>query len=596
MIVKESRIRTKSGAGAIASHVLHGAKNEAIRIMSGSEWLLHDHMREAHREGLQYGLRHIAFNPDEAMTDEQLSAFARRLCDELHADPEHLTLVVHQKDGSTHGHLILPEWQQDHVLESRFTWMRMEKVARLEEIRLGHKLVAGRHDRAIAKALRKECRHSEAEQVDALVPVSHDAKPRAAYTSEARRITERQGLDLPALKKLVTSLWSQSDGLKAFRAALKDHSLILREGDRKETRPGAHIIETSDGLLVGSFTRLAKVKAADFRKLLSEEQNQTEHEQDVKIQSTRLSIRRTTADFYNEYPIPKPSDTQPVPRKPPVIKRPKIPAWRKELWLKRMTGVDALTTEPLPCSSSVHIISAEEACFRKEIRQAIAQQHAIFEQQAPEASWKPLDRDKMIATWRKQLIPYQRQLRKSFDYYSVTKREWQDAKKSRWQRLTGKATKLERRADQLFFEFLEVLRFVVQALLHIVGLRSEPPQPIRTVLSEKSKLVLQRFRKTYDAEFSAMADIQMLDPWLNQRFDRIVQARQKRIMDWNRAHTDEKDAAQREIERLSDLLKTKNHKVKHQVLIRPSRSRNPTLFPAPSPQTQYPTSGTPSPF
>lgn len=107
MIVKESRIKTKSGAGAIARHVLHGAKNEAIRVLSGSEWLLHDHMREAHREGLKYGLRHIAFNPDEAMTDEQLSAFARRMCDELHADPEHLTLVIHQKDGSTHGHMIL---------------------------------------------------------------------------------------------------------------------------------------------------------------------------------------------------------------------------------------------------------------------------------------------------------------------------------------------------------------------------------------------------------------------------------------------------------------------------------------------------------
>ncbi|NHN93672.1 hypothetical protein GVI59_17320 [Acetobacter sicerae] len=347
---------------------------------------------------------------------------------------------------------------------------------------------------------------------------------------------------------------------------------------------------------MGSFTRLAKVKAADFRKLLLEEQSQIENERELNIKSTRLAIRRTTADFYNEYPIPKPSDTQPMPRKPPVIKRPKIPAWRKELWLKKMADVDALTTEPLLSSSSVHIISTEEARFRKEIRKAIAQQHVILDQQAPETSWKPLDRDKMIATWRKQLTPYQKQLRKSFDHYSVAKREWQDAEKSRWQRLTGKATRLERRADQLFFEFLEVLRFVVQALLHIVGLRSEPPQPIRTVLSEKRKSVLQRFRKTYDAEFSAMADIQMLDPWLNQRFDRIVQARQKRITDWNRAHRDKKDTAQREIKRLSDLLDTKNHKVKHQVLIRPSRSRSPTLFPAPNPQTQHPTPGTPSPF
>ncbi|WP_231551534.1 hypothetical protein [Acetobacter tropicalis] len=62
-------------------------------------------------------------------TKSGASTIARRLCDELHTDPEHLTLVIHQKDGSTHGHLVLPEWQQDHVLESRFTWIRMEKVA-----------------------------------------------------------------------------------------------------------------------------------------------------------------------------------------------------------------------------------------------------------------------------------------------------------------------------------------------------------------------------------------------------------------------------------------------------------------------------------
>nr|WP_298794539.1 hypothetical protein [uncultured Acetobacter sp.] len=596
MIVKESRIRTKSGAGAIARHVLHGAKNEAIRVLSGSEWLLHDHMREAHREGLKYGLRHIAFNPEEAMTDKELAGFASRLCEELHADPEHLTLVVHQKNGSTHGHLILPEWQQDHVLESRFTWMRMEKVARLEEIRLGHKLVVGRHDKAIAKALRKEGHHHAAEQVDALVPVSHDAKPRAAYTSEARRITERQGLDLPALKKLVTSLWSQSDGLKSFRAALKNHSLTLREGDRKETRPGAQIVETSDGVLVGSFTRLAKVKAAEFRKLLSEEQRQMEPKQEINIKSTRLPIRRTTADFYDEYPIPKSSDAQPVPRKTPVINLPKIPTWQRQLWLKRMADVNTLTTEPLPSSSTVQIRNAEEARFRKEIRKAIAQQHVILDQQAPEASWKPLDRGKTLATWRRQLTPYQKQLRKNFDHYIVAKREWQKAEKSRWQRMTGKARKLEKRTDALFYEFLEILRFVVQALLHIVGLRSEPAWPIRTVLSEKNKPALQRFKKTYDAEFSAMADPQKLETWLDQRFDRIVQARQKRITDWNRAHKDEKNAAQNEIERLSSLLNTKNHKLKHQVLIEPSHSRSPTSFPAYNPQTRYGTSGSPSPF
>lgn len=76
-----------------------------------------------------------------------------------------MTLILHQKEGKTHGYLILPEWQEDHVLSSQFSWMRLEKIARLEEIRLGHPLVAGRHDKAIAQALRKNGKICEAEQI-----------------------------------------------------------------------------------------------------------------------------------------------------------------------------------------------------------------------------------------------------------------------------------------------------------------------------------------------------------------------------------------------------------------------------------------------
>lgn len=596
MIVKESRIRTKSGAGALTRHVLRGAKNEAIRVLTGSDWLMRDQMREAHREGLKYGLRHIAFNPDEAMTDEELSAFARRLCDELHAAPEHLTLVIHQKDGSTHGHLILPEWQQDHVLESRFTWMRMEKVARLEEIRLGHKLVAGRHDRAIAKALRKEGRHSEAEQVDALVPVSHDAKPRAAYTSQAQRITERQELDLPALKKLVCILWSRSEDLKAFRDALKEHSLTMRAGDRAEQRPGAHIIEDHNGTLIGSFTRLTKVRMAEFRKMLAEEKRQAESKPAPDIKSTRLPFRRTTENFYDEFSIPKASGNQTSLPKRPVIKHPKMKEWQRQLWLQRMADVDAPPAKPLVPEFPIHIVSIDELRFRQKIKKEIAEQQAILDQQTPEASWKPLDKENTLAKWRRQLAPYQKQLRSSYDRYAIAKQEWQDAEKNWWYRMIGKAQKLEKIADTLFYEFLEVLRFVVEALLHSVGLRSEPPTPIRVVLSEKDQTTLEQFKETHDTEFSVMADSKKLAPWLDQRFETIVQDRQKRFEQSIEKHEAKKVAARRKIKQLSALLKTKNHKLEHQASINSSRPRNPTSFPAPNPQTQHPTSDTPSPL
>ncbi|WP_233582094.1 MULTISPECIES: hypothetical protein [unclassified Asaia] len=301
MIVQETRIRTRSGHQAVSRHVLKGARNEAIRVLYGSDWCLADWMKEARREGIRYGLRHIAFSPAEPMSDEALASFAARLCDELQADRERMTLVVHQKDGSPHGHLLLPEWQDDHVLSSRFSWQRLEKCARLEELRLGHPLVPGRHDRAIARALRQEGKTAEAERVEAVLqgpasgaanlpapthaspdtPLSPAASaskrgpqplPRAAYTSQSRRIAERQGLDLAEAKKTIASFWARSDNqLHRFRALLKIRGWVMRAGDRQDTRKDAHIIETSDGVLIGSFTRLTKTRMKDFRQLLVDE-------------------------------------------------------------------------------------------------------------------------------------------------------------------------------------------------------------------------------------------------------------------------------------------------------------------------------------
>ncbi|WP_254604843.1 hypothetical protein [Acetobacter syzygii] len=555
MIVKESRIKTRSGAGALSRHVLHGAKNEAIRVLAGSDWLMRDAMREARREGLTYGLRHIAFNPDEAMTDDQLSGFARRLCEELHADPEHLTLVVHQKDGSTHGHLILPEWQGNHVLESRFTWMRLEKVARLEEIRLDHALVPGRHDKAIAKALRKEGHHQAAEQVAALIPVPDSAKPRAAYTSQARRITERQGLDLPAMKKLVSALWSQSDGLKSFRAALAEHGLTMREGDRKDTRPGAHIIETSDGTLIGSFTRLTKVRMAEFRKLLAEEHSPEREKPELDIRNTRVPVRMIAEN--DQTGILSARASPPARKRDP--KRISLPRRNQAidaLRLRQMEDVDRPAIMQHAPSEPLYplILSADEARIRRRIRRAILDQQAILDRRAPEADWAPLKREEMLAKWRKALTPYQKQLRSSFARYHRAKKEWKQADASRWQRMTGRAGKLEKVCQQLLLKFLEVLRFVVQALLHVVGLRSTPPEPVRSVLTEQDRPVLEDFRKRHDEEFTAMADPEKIEVWLSYRFDSLVQARQDRIWKWNKAHQPEKERARQEIARLRSKL------------------------------------------
>lgn len=520
MIVKESRIKTRSGAKALSQHVLHGAKNEAIRVLAGSDWLMRDYMREAKREGLTYGLRHIAFNPAHAMSDAQLAEFAGRLCQELKADPSHMTLIIHQKEGTTHGHLILPEWQGDHVLSSRFSWMRLEKFARLEEIRLGHALVPGRHDKAIANALHKQGYHHEAEQIASLIPASDNLKPRAAYTAQARRMAERQGVDLATRKTLVAHLWSHSDGLKSFRVALKEHGLTMRAGDRKDTRPGAHIIEDENGTLIGSFTRLTKVRLAEFRKLLSEEN---------------------------------------TPRQKPVlIRRPKRNKLQQDLYRKRVADVDRPARSPQPVPHTGPIIrTVEEARLRRLLLNALHDRQAILDQQAP-AMKQPLpDKEVILAQWRKDLQPYEKLLRNTYHLYHSAKKTSEKAKKSVWQRLSGKHTRLKKQFDQCALDFLEVLRFAIQGLLFIVGLRSRPPDPIRPVLTEQNRPRLERFKTHYDPEFAALANPQKREDWLNRQFETQSRARQRQIYDWNEKHRPAKEQARRDMSLFRSLLDSK---------------------------------------
>ncbi|MCP1203679.1 hypothetical protein [Acetobacter oryzoeni] len=98
---------------------------------------------------------------------------------------------------------------------------------------------------------------------------------------------------------------------------------------------------------------------------------------------------------------------------------------------------------------------------------------------------------------------------------------------------------------------------MVQALLHIVGLRSEPPHPLQTVLNEKEQAALEQFKKTHDTKFSAKADRAKLDGWHSSRFGRLVDARAKRIQQWNKLHRPEKGRARQEIERLFSSLTMK---------------------------------------
>ncbi|WP_240386363.1 hypothetical protein [Asaia bogorensis] len=574
MIVQETRIRTTSGHQAVSRHVLQSARNEAIRVLSGSDWCLADWMKEARREGIRYGLRHIAFNPAEPMNDEALASFAARLCDELQADRERMTLVVHQKDGSTHGHLLLPEWQDDHVLSSRFSWQRLEKCARLEEIRLGHQLVPGRHDQAIARALRQEGKTAEAERVEAVLqgPASgaanlpapthaspdtpsfltepHPASrplPRAAYTSQSRRMAERQGLDLAEAKKAIASLWAQSDNhLHRFRVLLKTKGWVMRAGDRQDTRKDAHIIETSDGVLIGSFTRLTKTRMKDFCQLLVDEAARPKcgdiraavkplleraplemaamvrhGEQSGLLLPPFEELRRDPEAFARAAAETRPS--HPSPKQPKIVSLDRI----DKLPPNFAHYIQQWKCEARACRT---VLNARPPMEHGPRRSVDEQGAALFAQ---------------IEDTRRQLWQTGKQLQE-------TRRE-RDALRKRVFVLSKKKrlSHLDEEIERLSKTLAEILRYLLETVLWHLGLRTTPPEPLCLPVTTEREEANARLRRENRELLQQVVRRDTCREWLVTLCREADRRRQEEIAAWKARHVSQCDRARRDLDLLN---------------------------------------------
>ncbi|WP_249196185.1 hypothetical protein [Gluconobacter kondonii] len=542
MIVQETRIKTSSGHKAVSRHVLAGAKNEVIRVLSGSDYLLKDWMKEARREDIRYGLRHIAFNPAEPMTDEQLAAFAERICAELSADPSRMTLVIHQKDGSTHGHLLLPEWQDDHVLSSHFSWQRLEKIARVEEIRLDHVLVAGRHDHAIAKALRAEGNHDAADRIAALAPQDRAARPVAAYTSRARRITERQDFDLPAARREILSFWQTSgNDLTVFRNLLATQNWHMRLGDRTDRRRDAHIIETQDGMLIGSFTRLTKVRTKDFRELLEKEAaiHAATDLRPVARRLKRSDLRRqqrasaTQAEqdlLWIEPSLLSERQSQRLAERAQA----EVKAIQKHL----PSIAAPLYPEKLGEGFQIYL-----KAWKREMqagRAVLNARHPLEKRYGPES---PLDIQTacilriMKDGWNK--------LRHANHAVLQARKELDDLEAQQWvfwrQR---KISEAEKKLQQALAQLAEILRYVIEFILYHLGLSSRKPAPLQNPIPIEQEVSRQQYLENRQDLLQTLLSEKTRRDWIKDRCREAEQQRARLIEKWHNERQPEKDRAE----------------------------------------------------
>jgi uncharacterized protein YqfB (UPF0267 family) len=257
MIIKSTRILTKSGVSNLSNHLLNKPhENENIRLLEGFESDFDDFHREAVLDNSKFSFRHFSINAGCDWTYDQQLKTVDKIKQEYQAENHPHLLVKHSKrlsDGTQneHLHLVLPERFNGKTLSSSWNYARNERLARECEFEFGHTVVVGKHNKSASHFV------SDENLKNILLENSQKQMPKAAFSSIQHQKSKREGLSLPSIKMLIKELYSESDGWKAFNAALSEHGFVVKKG-RKTA-----IVEM-DGHFIGSLNRLLGMSKKDF--------------------------------------------------------------------------------------------------------------------------------------------------------------------------------------------------------------------------------------------------------------------------------------------------------------------------------------------
>lgn len=289
MLIKATRIRSASGAGALAQHLLAGDDNEEIVVVRGTVGDLNDAVDDARRFGRVYALRHFVIAPAIAMTPEQFAHAARALGGEFGFDPDLAVIIEHKKARVVHGaadrhwHVVVAETNAatGRVLSSRFDHARHEKIARVLELTFAHPIVRGAHDKAVLAALRAEGKCDLADRLRDVL--AQDSRPVAAFTTDLHQAAKRGGIDLAIVREAIRTACADLPNAKVLGRRLTEHGLAIEPGEKV----GIWVLRGPEGQFLGAAHRLSGLKKAEFHNIM-----ETNHDHDDATERSATDPQR----------------------------------------------------------------------------------------------------------------------------------------------------------------------------------------------------------------------------------------------------------------------------------------------------------------
>jgi hypothetical protein len=150
---------------------------------------------------------------DERLTDEQRMQAIDRLEATLGLTGQARVVVVHEKEGGEHCHIVWSRIDLDRMaaISDSHNYRKHEEVARALERDFGHERVQGAH-------------------------IEREGKERPQRTpSHADMLqAERTGISTQQAEELMTEIWQTTRNGKEFQAALEQKGWMLARGDRRD--------------------------------------------------------------------------------------------------------------------------------------------------------------------------------------------------------------------------------------------------------------------------------------------------------------------------------------------------------------------------
>lgn len=175
---------------------------------------------------------HLHVDPPTEWTDAQYSRHLELYEAEFDLVDQPRLAVFHRKHGRGHRHYIYSLVRRDgRIVDLAHDFARREKISRILEYEFDEPHVPGKHNRAVAEALRREGRHDVAASMvssgllDAVRPV-------ARMTPAERHQANRTKVDLQEIGRSVLVAWGASHDGPSFQDQLEQRGFDIAIGDK----------------------------------------------------------------------------------------------------------------------------------------------------------------------------------------------------------------------------------------------------------------------------------------------------------------------------------------------------------------------------